>query len=118
MQFPKRPKVCHSVPFCAAPEWVSMRPMLDSVLTAIDQRRAVSLDGLRDFLRIPSVSTKPEHKPDMLRCAQWLADQIRAAGLTTEIAETGGHPAVLAKNQHKPNRPTVLIYGHYDVQPP
>lgn len=92
--------------------------MIDRVLQTIDSRRQQSLEGLREFLRIPSVSTKPDHKPDMQKCAAWLADQIRSCGLTAQIAPTGGHPVVLAKNEHKPGRPTVLMYGHYDVQPP
>ena len=50
--------------------------------------------------------------------ATWLADQLKAAGYTATVMPTGGHPAVVAKNNHQPNRPTVLIYGHYDVQPP
>lgn len=92
--------------------------MIDQVLSTIDARRSESLAGLKEFLRIPSVSTKPEHKPDMQRCAAWLAGQLRDCGFTVEIAPTAGHPVVLAKNQHRAGRPTVLVYGHYDVQPP
>ncbi len=92
--------------------------MLDTVLQFIDARRQLSLDLLKDFLRIPSVSTRPDHAADMQRCAEWLANQLRGCGLTPEIAPTAGHPAVLAKNRHQPGRPTILIYGHYDVQPP
>jgi acetylornithine deacetylase/succinyl-diaminopimelate desuccinylase-like protein len=92
--------------------------MLDRVLSTIDSRRQQSLSGLLEFLRIPSVSTKPEHKADMRRCAQWLSDQLRSAGLWPQVRETPGHPIVLAKNEHRPGRPTVLMYGHYDVQPP
>src|SRR5882672_7174028 len=92
--------------------------MLDTILRHLDSTHAASLAGLKEFLKISSVSTKPEHQPDMLRCANWLADQLRAAGLTVEVAATAGHPCVLAKNTHKPGRPTVLLYGHYDVQPP
>jgi acetylornithine deacetylase/succinyl-diaminopimelate desuccinylase-like protein len=91
---------------------------LENVLATIDSRKSQSLALLKEFLAIPSVSTKPEHKPDMLRCANWLADQLKAAGFTVSVEPTAGHPVVLAKNQHKPGRPTVLIYGHYDVQPP
>ena len=92
--------------------------MIDRVLQTIASRQPQSLEGLREFLRIPSVSTKPDHKPDMERCAGWLADQIRSCGLSAEIAPTGGHPVVLARNEHRAGRPTVLVYGHYDVQPP
>jgi len=92
--------------------------MIDTVLQTVDASRQKIVDGLSEFLRIPSVSTKPEHKPDMVRCAQWLAGKLKAIGLTAEVMPTGGHPAVLATNQHKAGRPTVLFYGHYDVQPP
>jgi acetylornithine deacetylase/succinyl-diaminopimelate desuccinylase-like protein len=92
--------------------------MIDRVLQTIESDRTRSLNGLMEFLRIPSVSTKPDHKPDMQRCASWVAEQCRSAGLTAEIAPTAGHPVVIARNQHAPGRPTVLMYGHYDVQPP
>ena len=95
--------------------------MLTTVLRTIDDRRDAAVAALSEFLRIPSVSAKPEHKPDMRRCATWLADQLTAGGLRAGLRETGGgagHPIVLAKNEHKPGRPTVLVYGHYDVQPP
>lgn len=88
------------------------------VLGAIDRGREQSIAGLKEFLRIPSVSTKPEHAADLRRCAQWLADRLGAAGLVAQVRPTAGHPVVLAKNEHKPGRPTVLFYGHYDVQPP
>ncbi|HSV15539.1 MAG TPA: dipeptidase [Tepidisphaeraceae bacterium] len=92
--------------------------MLDQVLATIDQRRDASLAQLKEFLAIPSVSTKPDHAPHMLRCATWLADHLKFAGFNVSIEPTNGHPIVLAKNRHEPNRPTVLVYGHYDVQPP
>ena len=92
--------------------------MLDAVLRAIDASREATVEGLKEFLRIPSVSTKPEHKEDMTRCAQWVAGKLNAMALKAEIKPTGGHPAVVAKNAHQPGRPTVLFYGHYDVQPP
>lgn len=92
--------------------------MLDRVFAAIDSRKQASLESLKDFLRIPSVSTKPDHAKEVSRCAEWLAGQIRAAGLTANVHPTAGHPIVVAKNDHKPRRPTVLMYGHYDVQPP
>ncbi|HWE95708.1 MAG TPA: dipeptidase [Tepidisphaeraceae bacterium] len=92
--------------------------MLNQVLQSIDARRQGSLSDLKDFLRIPSVSTKPEHAPDLQRCAAWLADKLRNAKLDAKVLPTGGHPVVVAKNEHRPGRPTVLFYGHYDVQPP
>jgi acetylornithine deacetylase/succinyl-diaminopimelate desuccinylase-like protein len=92
--------------------------MLNQVLATLDQRRAASLEQLKEFLRLPSVSTNPEHQPDMIRCATWLADQLKFAGFDVKVEPTGGHPVVLAKNRHQAGRPTVLVYGHYDVQPP
>ena len=74
---------------------------------------------LFDFLRIPSVSARSEHNADTSRAAQWLSAAMTAAGLKSEIIPTGGHPIVLGEWRHAgPERPTVLVYGHYDVQPP
>src|SRR5688572_26763249 len=92
--------------------------MLDRVLATLADRRDASVAALKEFLSIPSVSTKPEHKADMVRCATWLADQLKEGGLRAEVRPTPGHPVVVAKNKHEPGRPTVLLYGHYDVQPP
>ena len=75
------------------------------------------LSLLLEFLRFPSVSTDPSRNAAVAQCADWLAGQIRDAGLSVEVIPTPGHPVVLAKNSHVPGRPTVLIYGHYDVQP-
>jgi acetylornithine deacetylase/succinyl-diaminopimelate desuccinylase-like protein len=73
---------------------------------------------LFDFLRIPSVSARTEHRPDMRACASWLEAQMRAAGLETGIHATDGHPIVLGEWRGAGNdAPTLLIYGHYDVQP-
>jgi acetylornithine deacetylase/succinyl-diaminopimelate desuccinylase-like protein len=92
--------------------------MLDRILAALDDRREASLSQLKEFLSIPSVSTKPDHKPEMIRCATWLSDHLRHAAFEVKIVPTAGHPIVMAKNKHVPGRPTVLFYGHYDVQPP
>jgi len=75
------------------------------------------LDLLFEFLRFPTVSTKADHAPQMWACAQWLEALLRHGGFKVEVCETGGHPAVLAHGPEAPGRPTVLIYGHYDVQP-
>ena len=73
---------------------------------------------LFDFLRIPSVSARSEHKPDMQRAAEWLRDRMEKAGLQATIEDTGGHPAVIGEWRGAgDDAPTVLIYGHYDVQP-
>jgi len=77
------------------------------------------LDELLTLLRIPSISTSPEHKSDIGRAAQYVADALGAAGLENiEIIPTSGHPLVYADWLHAEGKPTVLCYGHYDVQPP
>jgi acetylornithine deacetylase/succinyl-diaminopimelate desuccinylase-like protein len=92
--------------------------MLDRILGSIDARREQSIADLKHLLRIPSVSTKPEHAQDLKNCADWLAAQLREMKLTANVIPTKGHPIVLANSERKTGRPTVLMYGHYDVQPP
>lgn len=92
--------------------------MNQQVLQTIDSRKDASVEELKQFLSIASVSTKPDHAGEVRKCAQWLAARLKTAGLTADVRETDGHPVVVAKNQHIPGRPTVLFYGHYDVQPP
>ena len=75
------------------------------------------LDLLFELLRFPSVSTQPQHAPDMRACAVWLCGLLQNGGFIAEAAETGGAPAVIARGPEVPGKPTVLIYGHYDVQP-
>ncbi len=77
-----------------------------------------ALDDLFEFLRFPSVSADTQFKPHVEACADWLLQRFKKAGLTSEKLPTGGNPVILARNDHKPGRKTVLIYGHYDVQPP
>ncbi len=72
---------------------------------------------LFDFLRIESVSTRPEKRADVARAAEWLAAALRAAGLETTVQATPGHPIVVGERRRAPGAPTVLVYGHYDVQP-
>ncbi len=84
---------------------------------AMNASDSVQLERLFDFLRFPSVSTDPERAEDVAACANWLASELRVCGLTTVIHPTAGHPIVVAKNRHQPGRRTVMIYGHYDVQP-
>lgn len=75
-------------------------------------------EELKEFLRIPSVSTDSRFASEILRCAEWLAGHLSEAGLeTVEIIQTGGHPVVYAEHEAHVEFPTVLIYGHYDVQP-
>jgi acetylornithine deacetylase/succinyl-diaminopimelate desuccinylase-like protein len=77
------------------------------------------LDELVQLLRIPSVSTDPQHAGDCRRAGEWLADQLRALGCpTVELKASETHPVVVAQGPTRPGKPTVLVYGHYDVQPP
>jgi acetylornithine deacetylase/succinyl-diaminopimelate desuccinylase-like protein len=77
------------------------------------------LEELKTFLKIPSISTLPEHKSDIDRAARFVAESLGAAGLeNVEIIPTAGHPLVYGDWLHAPGKPTVLCYGHYDVQPP
>lgn len=79
------------------------------------------LEGLKTFLRIPSVSTLPEHKPDIRRAAEFVANELRGMGMKgVEVIEGKGNqnPLVYAEWLEAPGKPTLLIYGHYDVQPP
>jgi acetylornithine deacetylase/succinyl-diaminopimelate desuccinylase-like protein len=75
------------------------------------------LQDLFNFLSFPSVSTDSNHKGDVRACANWIVGKLSAAGLATQLHETPGNPIVVARNTHRPDRKTVLIYGHYDVQP-
>lgn len=92
---------------------------MPSPLEYAQQHRADHLAELKDFLSIPSVSTQPAHAADTMQTAVWLAESLKAAMLeNVAIIPTNGHPLVYADWLHAgPNTPTVLIYGHYDVQP-
>src|SRR5205085_8626363 len=78
------------------------------------------LEELKELLRIPSVSTLPQHKGDVRRAAQFVADELKRIGMEkVELITVGsGHPLVYGEWLHAPGKPTVLCYGHYDVQPP
>jgi acetylornithine deacetylase/succinyl-diaminopimelate desuccinylase-like protein len=85
----------------------------------IETKRHEHLTDLYELLRIPSVSAQSEHKADIERAAQWVADRLRRAGLdAVEVVPTKMHPLVYAESLRAPGKPTVLFYGHYDVQPP
>jgi acetylornithine deacetylase/succinyl-diaminopimelate desuccinylase-like protein len=85
----------------------------------VRQNEARFLEELKDFLRIPSISTLPEHAKDTHRAAEFVAEKLKDAGLENiELIETDRHPLVYADWLHAPGRPTVLCYGHFDVQPP
>lgn len=90
---------------------------MDDVLSQIASSEEASLATLCDFLRIPSVSADPAFAGEVRRCALWLADRFREAGFAAGAHPTGGHPAVVAEWRGAKGAPTVLVYGHYDVQP-
>jgi acetylornithine deacetylase/succinyl-diaminopimelate desuccinylase-like protein len=93
--------------------------MSQSVDVFVRENETRLLDELKTFLRIPSVSTLPEHKSDVERAAAFVAEALTGAGMEkVEIIPTAGHPLVYAEWLNAPGKPTVLLYGHYDVQPP
>ena len=84
----------------------------------LDETREQGLRELEDFLRIPSISSQPEHADDVRRAAGHLAEQYERIGLQhAQVIDTAGHPVVYADWLKAPGKPTVLLYGHYDVQP-
>jgi len=83
-----------------------------------EQHQSEFLEGLKTFLRIPSISTLTEHKPDIRRAAEFARDELKRAGMTSaELIEGEGNPLVYAEWLNAPGKPTILFYGHYDVQP-
>ena len=93
--------------------------MPETVDSYVDSNRDRFLHELSEFLRIPSISTAPEHAADVVRAGEFTADSLKKAGLeNVEVIPTGGHPLVYADWLHASGKPTVLCYGHYDVQPP
>ena len=76
------------------------------------------LEDYFSFLRFPSVSTDNQFASKVRECAQWVSQKLAAIGLESKVVPTAGHPIVWARNKHQAGRCTVLIYGHYDVQPP
>lgn len=95
--------------------------MAPSSIEYLQSNKEQFLDGLKNLLRIPSISTLPEHNPDIRRTAEFIADELRQIGLRgVEIIEgkPGRHPLIYAEWLEAPGKPTLLLYGHYDVQPP
>jgi acetylornithine deacetylase/succinyl-diaminopimelate desuccinylase-like protein len=84
----------------------------------LEAQREPFEDELCELLRIPSVSADSQCHDDVLRAAGWMADKFRSMGLATEQIETSGNPVIYAESEPVPGLPTVLVYGHYDVQPP
>jgi acetylornithine deacetylase/succinyl-diaminopimelate desuccinylase-like protein len=80
--------------------------------------RQSHLDEYFSFLRFPSVSTDAAYSEKVSQCADWVAQKLKAIGLEAEVVPTPGHSVVWGRNKHREGRRTVVIYGHYDVQPP
>lgn len=84
----------------------------------IVENRPRFLEEYKEYLRFPTISALPEHAGDVRACAEWLEARIKRAGLeNVEVMETGFHPVVYGDWLHAPGKPTILIYGHFDVQP-
>jgi len=91
---------------------------MQNVINYINSNKENYVDELKDFLKIPSISTLAENKKDMSTAAEFVSKKMKTAGLeNVNIIQTKGHPLVYADWLHAPGKPTVLVYGHYDVQP-
>src|ERR1700681_1506980 len=91
---------------------------MDKVIDFINVNREKYLDELKALLAIPSISALPEHAGDVKRCAEWCADEMRRIGLqNVRLIDTPGNPVVYGDWLGAPGAPTILFYGHYDVQP-
>ena len=90
---------------------------MDSAFVSREQSRMLA--ELSEFLSIPSISALPAHASDCRKAADWLTRHLRSLGCpVVETLQGPGHPVVWAESPKVPGRPTLLIYGHYDVQPP
>lgn len=114
--FPQNPKI-HPHSFVTPPAFTSKMP-LSALLDTLPKQQPEHLEDLIDWLKIPSVSSDSRHVDDVRDACQWVAKKLRGAGLEVEVLPTQGHPMVLAQTPPVPGAPTVLVYGHYDVQPP
>ncbi len=91
--------------------------MLDDIDLYLNEHRDAFEHRLREILQIPSISTDSQYAADVRRCGQWVDEHFRSLGLASELIETAGHPLVYAESPSVPGAPTVLVYGHFDVQP-
>ena len=91
---------------------------MENILKYLEANQERYLSELNEFLRIPSISTNKENQDDVRRCAQWVADHMKSIGMqNVQIFPSPGHPIVYSDWLGAPGKPTVLFYGHYDVQP-
>lgn len=92
---------------------------MEAIKNILEGKKEAFLNELLDLLRIPSISADPKYKDEMTRCANHVKGAFDALGLpVVEICPTPGHPIVYAETEQKPDRKTILVYGHFDVQPP
>ncbi len=91
--------------------------MIDKVIQRLEAGKQEAIDELVTLLKIPSISADPEHKDDIRKMAEWLVAKLSGMGVKTKLHETKGHPIVYGERLDKEGAPTILIYGHYDVQP-
>ena len=95
-----------------------MQDGMQDVLAYIDTNRARFVAELAEWVKIPSISSDSTHKPDMVKNAEFLMADLRKLGANrVEMWPTKGHPAVFAEWMQSPGKPTLLVYGHHDVQP-
>jgi len=89
----------------------------EKILGYLDNHRDEHVEQLVEFLKIPSISSQSDHDQDTRRAASFVADELKELGLTVEVVDLGGHPLIYAETEIRPDRKTLLFYGHYDVQP-
>ena len=92
---------------------------MDNIKEYVEQNKQRWLNELFELLRFPSISADPEHKADIVHAAEFVAEKLRHSGADkVELCKTAGHPIVYGEKIIDPTMPTILVYGHYDVQPP
>jgi acetylornithine deacetylase/succinyl-diaminopimelate desuccinylase-like protein len=91
---------------------------IDKVIQYVASHENDFEEQLKSLIRIPSVSAQPSHDADTRRAAEFVRDDLKAIGVAAELVETAGHPIVYGEWSNAPGKPTLLVYGHYDVQPP
>ena len=91
---------------------------METVLSYLKNNFNRFVDEFCEYLRFPSVSAQKEHKEDTAKCADWIANHCKNIGLDARVYKTNNHPIVIANTPFKDNKPRIIIYGHYDVQPP
>ncbi|MCA9118186.1 MAG: M20/M25/M40 family metallo-hydrolase, partial [Planctomycetaceae bacterium] len=92
--------------------------MTDAVEQYLEAHREQAVEQLKELLRIPSISGDSQYRGETRKAAEWVRQTLADAGLEAQLVETPGHPIVTGTWLKAPGAPTVLVYGHYDVQPP